>query len=175
VIIVLMGPAGAGKSTVGAALAAALQWPFIDADDLHPQANLDRMRRGIALTDRDRAPWLARVHDRIDEMSRPSTRLGAGRGSAVLACSALRAGHRAVIANGVPDVRWVLLDAPVSVLAERLRTRRGHFAGPELLPSQLDALEPPPDAVIIAADQPVPAIVEQILGVLRLEARAPQT
>jgi gluconokinase len=112
------------------------------------------MRRGIALTDEDRAPWLARVHDRIEQVSR--------RSHAVLACSALTPRYRAVIAKDLPAVHWVLLDAPESLLAERLRTRSGHFAGPELLPTQLATLEPPADALVIRADQPVRAIVEEI-------------
>jgi gluconokinase len=160
VIVVLMGVAGAGKSTVGAALAAALDWPFVDADDFHSGANVDKMRRGVPLTDDDRAPWLARVHDRIAETAR--------RGNAVLACSALRPAYREAIADGIGDVRWVLLEASEAVLARRLLTRTGHFAGPELLPTQLATLEPPADALVIRANQPVPAIVQELRRALGL-------
>ncbi len=69
-IVIIMGAAGAGKTTVGRALAEALGWRFIDADDLHPPSNIDKIRSGIALTDEDRAPWLARTHDAILRASR---------------------------------------------------------------------------------------------------------
>ena len=97
-IVILMGASGAGKTTVGRALAAATGWPFYDADDLHPAANVDKIRQGTPLTDADRTPWLAQVRGLIAEVS--------GRGeSAVIGCSALRESYRRVLAEHVPDVR----------------------------------------------------------------------
>jgi gluconokinase len=159
VIVILMGPAGSGKTTVGTALARRLGWPFLDADDLHTSDNIATMRDGIGLTDSDRGPWLARVNAHVRDMARVH-------GNGVLACSALRGTYRDIIAKGVPDVRWVRLEADAPLLTERLRARTGHFAGAALVPGQLAALEPPEDAVTVSAAAPVEAIVDQIRAAL---------
>ena len=112
-IIVLMGAAGAGKTTVGRALADAVRWPFFDADDFHDTANIERMRAGVGLTDQDRAPWLARIHEvMVDVASRG--------GDAVVACSALKQTYRDALADGVPDVRWVYLRGRADLLRDRV-------------------------------------------------------
>ena len=131
-----MGVAGAGKSTVGAALADALGWTFIDADDFHTAENIERIRSGVGLTDEDRAPWLARVRDAMlaaVEASRP----------AVVACSALKHRYRYALAHGIADVHFVYLRASEALLRYRLATRPGHFAGPAIAAAQAHALEPP--------------------------------
>jgi gluconokinase len=148
VTVVVMGPAGAGKTTVGRALAAALDWPFLDADDLHSPENVARMAGGTPLTDADRAPWLARVHDAV-------AHLASHGGHAVVACSALRQAYRDQIARGIADVRWVYLSASPDLLARRLAEREGHFAGPAILPGQLADLEPPREAIVVPAALPV--------------------
>lgn len=154
-IIVLMGPAGAGKTTVGRALANATGWPFIDADDLHTAANVEKMRRGQSLDDRDRQPWLDRLRALIVDFT-------VRRADAVLACSALRERYRQTLTHGIPGVTFVLLDADRSTLERRLRTRQGHFAGVALLNGQLATMEVPSDAVIVSAAMPVAAIVAQV-------------
>jgi len=154
-IVIIMGAAGAGKTTVGRALAEALGWRFIDADDLHPPSNIDKIRSGIALTDEDRAPWLARTHDAILRASRE-------RADLVLACSALRRDYRATLADGITDVRWVFLDGDAELLAGRLRNRPGHFAGPAIVSSQLETLERPRDALTLHAGLPVDELIEAI-------------
>ena len=154
-IVIIMGAAGAGKTTVGRALAEALGWRFIDADDLHPPSNIDKIRSGIALTDEDRAPWLARTHDAILRASGEQADL-------VLACSALRQDYRVTLADRIADVRWVFLDADAELLAARLRNRPGHFAGPAIVGSQLETLERPRDALTLDAGLPVDALVEAI-------------
>jgi len=154
-IVIIMGAAGAGKTTVGRALAEALGWRFIDADDLHPPSNIDKIRSGIALTDEDRAPWLARTHDAILRASRE-------RADLVLACSALRRDYRATLADGITDVRWVFLDGDAELLAGRLRNRPGHFAGPAIVSSQLETLERPRDALTLHAGPPVDELIEAI-------------
>jgi gluconokinase len=136
VIIVIMGPAGAGKTTVGRALAAAVGWPFIEADDLHPPENVAKMREGIGLTHVDRMPWLSAVRQEIE-------RVIAGGASAVVACSALTTEYRAILSAGLENVRFVYLRASEQLLHDRLRTRTGHFAGTALLPSQLATLQDP--------------------------------
>lgn len=166
-IVVLMGAAGAGKTTVGKALANALGWTFVDADDLHPVSNVEKIRSGVPLTDADRAPWLARTHEAMTTLARD-------RKNAVVACSALRERYRAMLAQDVPELRWVFLQADRSVLSARLHAREGHFAGPEILDSQLRELEPPHRVLTLAAELPVMTLVERICTELDLRpARQP--
>lgn len=154
--VVVMGVAGAGKTTVGRALAESLGWLFLEADDLHPDANRAKMARGEGLTDEDREPWLAALEARLE----------AHRGeSLVLACSALRESHRARLARA-RAVRFVYLDVPPEVLRERLARRRGHYAGISLLPSQLATLEPPADAIRVDGTRPVGELVATLRGAL---------
>jgi gluconokinase len=157
-VIVLMGVAGSGKTTVGVALAEALGAGFVDADALHAPEAVAKMARGEGLDEADRAPWIARivgvVRDALSEQR-----------DLVVACSALRAAHRAAIADD-PRVRLVHLRAPEAVLRERLARRTGHFAGPELLDSQLAALEPPERALDLDATAPPEQLVGRILRAL---------
>jgi gluconokinase len=156
VIVILMGAAGAGKSTIGAVLAASLGWPFLDADDFHTATNVEQMRRGIGLTDDQRGPWLARVRQAmLDQIANGQ--------SAVVACSALKRRFRQLLTAGVADVRFVHLQADEALLRTRLSTRRGHFAGPALAASQLHDLETPElDAVIVDASLPPGILVSRI-------------
>lgn len=163
-IIILMGPAGAGKTTVGQALAAAAGWSFHDADALHPLENVAKMSRGIPLTDVDRQPWLARVRQLMIDVA-------ARHGDAVLACSALKARYRTHLVEGISDVRFVMLAADPALLRARLATRRGHFASTALLESQLLDLEVPEHALTVSAAQPVPSIVGEICAAFELRCR----
>ena len=153
--IILMGPSGSGKTTVGRALAAATGWPFIDADDLHPPANVEKIRQGIPLTDDDRAPWLARVRAAIGRTVQQESH-------ALVACSALRDRYRRALADGLQDVRWVLLAASPAELQRRLEQRRGHFAGTAILADQLRTLEAPREALIVETERPVEEIVRDV-------------
>ena len=151
-----MGVSGVGKTTIGERLAAVLGWPFYDADDLHPPANVEKMRRGMALTDDDRVPWLARVRSLIHDRERE------GR-SAVIACSALKQSYREYLAEGSRDVRFVHLAGDFSLIERRLRARVGHFMSPALLASQFAALEEP-EGVLRVDVSPTPAeIVAEIV------------
>jgi gluconokinase len=132
-LIVVMGVSGCGKSTVGAALADRLRVPFQDADDLHPAANIDKMARGIPLTDEDRAPWLAAVGRELAQSE--TTGL-------VIACSALRAIYRDILRTHAADVFFVHLAVTKNVLAARMVVRSEHFMPLSLLESQLATLEP---------------------------------
>jgi gluconokinase len=155
-IIVLMGASGAGKSTVGRALAVALGWDFVEADDFHPAGNVEKMRRGDELSDADRAPWLIAINAALAAAD-------ARRASVVVACSALKAQYRAMLSRGLPDVRFVYLKAGAELLRQRLATRTGHFAGPALVATQLATLqEPQDDALTIDAADPVDEIVAKI-------------
>lgn len=132
-LVVVMGVAGCGKTTVGRALAQALGVPFVDADDLHPPANVDRMRRGLPLDDELRRPWLDAVHARL---------AAAAPQGLVVACSALKRAYRARLAQGLPALRFFHLHADRDTLAQRLQQRAGHFFAPHLLDDQLATLEP---------------------------------
>lgn len=145
-IIVVIGVTGAGKSTVGEALAKRLGWRFIEADDFHLEASWKKLERGEALTDADRAPWLARLKAEL-------AKVAASGESAVLACSALKQAYRdalkpANIAAG--ELRFVYLNADPALTAQRLEHRSGHRASPRLLQSQLAALEEPRDALRVS-------------------------
>ena len=115
-----MGVSGSGKTTIGEAIASRTGWPFMDADLLHPQANIDKMEAGIPLTDADRRPWLDLVADWIGDQHK------AGQ-PGVIACSALRRSYRDLLREADPDLRIVYLHADREALAERLRHREGHF------------------------------------------------
>src|SRR5947209_887941 len=121
-----MGAAGAGKSTVGAALSRALGWRFVEGDDYHSAGNIAKMRSGVPLTDADRAPWLAAVHAVIAAAIDR-------RESLVVACSALQERYRNALRAGRRHVRFVYLKADEATLRERLIVRTGHFAGPALV------------------------------------------
>lgn len=134
--VIVMGVSGVGKTTIAVALAERLGWPFIEADDLHPAANVARMKAGIPLTDEDRAPWLDAIAARIEAWRTEGS-------DGVIACSALRHAYRDRLAEGHQDVRFIHLSAPREVVLERMKGRRGHFMPPALLDSQYAALEPP--------------------------------
>jgi gluconokinase len=144
VVIIMMGAAGAGKTTVGTALAAELGWPFVDADDHHPPHNVEKMRAGVPLTDADRAPWIASLAQRV-------ARAIERREPAVLACSALKEGYRRALRDDLRGVRFVYLAASEAILTARLAHRRGHFMPASLVASQLADLEQPADALTIDA------------------------
>ena len=156
-IVIVIGVTGSGKSTVGRAVATRLGWRFHDADDLHSPENVARMRQNIPLTDEQRRPWLLRVRAIVDQAV-------LDRSGEVIACSALKALYRDMIAGGVSGVRFVHLTGAPSLLRERIEHRAGHFAGAGLLESQLQALEPPRDALTIDVQLPVDAIVDTIVG-----------
>jgi carbohydrate kinase (thermoresistant glucokinase family) len=135
-LVVVMGVAGVGKTTVGELVAEELGLPFHDADAFHSKENRRKMAAGIALTDEDREPWLRDLARRMGEWE--------GTGGAVVACSALRARHRELLSRAAPGhVRFVFLDADEETIRSRLATRKGHYMPPRLLDSQLATLEPP--------------------------------
>jgi gluconokinase len=158
-IVVLMGVCGSGKTTVGRALAASLQWHFLDADEFHPPANVAKMARGTPLSDDDRWPWFDRV---VVELRRCNT---AGT-PVVVACSALKQAYRDRLAQG-GDVRFAYLKGDVATIEPRLAGRTGHFMPPSLLASQLATLEEPTAAIVVDVRQPVAAQVDAIARALQ--------
>lgn len=157
-LIVVMGVTGAGKTTIGRRLATALGVPFFDADDAHSADAKDKMRAGIPLTESDRVPWLERLNATLREHEPTGL---------VLACSALTADARRRLTDGVPGVRFVFLTGDPALIHGRIAGRSAHFAGPELLPSQLDTLEPPADAVIVDVAAPPDEVTDRALEGLR--------
>ncbi len=159
-----MGVSGSGKTTVATGLAARLGWPFQEGDDLHPQANRDKMHAGIPLDDSDRAPWLAAVAAWID------ARLRAGE-HGIITCSALKRSYRTRIAGDRPGVCLVYLHASQATLQARLDARHHEFMPPTLLDSQLATLEEPgaDEAVIaIEVDGTPDGLVNKILAAIKV-------
>lgn len=153
--MIVMGAAGAGKTTVGQALAGTLRWRFVEGDEYHSVEAVAKMRGGQPLTDADRRPWLAALHAVVEAAV-------VRREPLVLTCSALHERYREVLRGTLRGVRFVYLKADAATLRERLTKRTGHFAGPALVVSQLAALEEPRDAITIDATRPVEDIVAAV-------------
>jgi carbohydrate kinase (thermoresistant glucokinase family) len=161
-IVVVMGVAGAGKSTVGAALAEALGCAFADADEFHPPANIAKMRAGTPLTDADRQSWLAAIAARIDEWR------AAGK-SGVIACSALKRAYRRIVIGDRPEVRLAYLKGDPALIRQRLKTRQHHFMPASLLDSQFETLEEPgleERPIVVDAAQSAPDLAAEIRATL---------
>lgn len=153
-VVIIMGVSGCGKSTVGAALAQARGWRYLDADDFHPAANKAKMQAGTALTDEDRRGWLDALAEQITDHQAKGLDL-------VLACSALKEAYRERLRRA-SHYLLVYLAGTREVLAERLAGRTGHFMNPGLLDSQLATLEEPVDALQVSVSLPVDEIIRRI-------------
>jgi gluconokinase len=163
--VIVMGVSGSGKTSVSTVLAEQLGFAMIEADDYHPEANVDKMAAGIPLTDADRAPWLedlaqliAGYHDR-------------GEGT-VLACSALRRRYRDVLRSRVPPAEsfMILLEVDPDTLRERMARRKGHYMPVSLLESQLATLEPlgtDERGATVDANGPLGGVIDQALAAVR--------
>ena len=157
-----MGVSGAGKTLIASRLAAALGIPYVEGDEYHPAANVAKMAGGIPLNDTDRAGWLDALAATIADARRENRGL-------VLAASVLKREYRDRLRTADPELRFILLEAPKAVLADRLEHRRGHYMPPSLLDSQLAILEVPAKderAWIVDNDRPPDAIVAEILALI---------
>ncbi len=158
-ILVIMGVSGSGKTTIGKMLAERLNWDFEEGDELHPAANVKKMHAGIALSDKDRKPWLEAIRSWIDmqgQKGRP----------AIIACSALKRTYRDFLGKDRPQVHFIYLSGSRELIAQRLAKRRGHFMPAKLLDSQFLALEEPgADKSSTRVDIALPpgAIVDEIM------------
>lgn len=157
VIVLLMGPAGSGKTTVGKLLAAQLSWEFADGDDFHPPANIAKMSQGTPLTDQDRLPWLQSIRNAMQQWQAHGK-------SAVVACSALKCSYRDLLGIGsnAKDIKLVYLKGTYDLLLERLHSRTGHYMKEQMLTSQLADLEEPTDAFTIDISDSPEQIVSEI-------------
>lgn len=159
-IVIVMGTTASGKTTIGSLLAERLGWEFVDGDDFHPAANVEKMKHGIPLTDADREPWLRALHDKIVQWS-------AEERDVVLACSALKQSYRDEL-RATRDVRFVYLKGSYELFSQRVLARKGHFAKQDLLASQFAALEEPTDAITVDAAPSPEQIVEEVRAQLGL-------
>jgi gluconokinase len=151
-IVLVMGVAGVGKTTIGEALARALGARFIDADDYHPPENVAKMKAGIPLDDADRWQWLHRLNEELKKQQR-----------AVLACSALKESYRQRLARDLEGFRIVYLHGSAELIRERMKARRHRYMPPALLDSQLATLEPPTDAIAVDVAAPLEKSVATIV------------
>lgn len=157
-IVILMGVTASGKTTTGLELVKLTGWKYAEGDDYHSEANRRKMKSGTPLNDDDRAPWLATLHQVILDWFHENE-------SGVLTCSALKQAYRDILVADLPReaYRFVLLEAPLKVLQERIAHRTGHFMPPALLDSQLKTLELPKDAIHMEVIEPPGAIAQKIL------------
>jgi gluconokinase len=153
-IVLIMGPTGSGKTTIGSLLAQQLGWMFADGDSFHSAANVQKMSHGIPLDDADRDPWLKSIHDAM-------VRWVAEGQNVVLACSALKRTYREKLYNG-PEVRLVYLKGSYDLISRRLASRHGHFAGESILADQFAILEEPENAIVVDAGSSPEEIVAEI-------------
>lgn len=161
--VVVMGVSGTGKSTIAAGLAGLLGYAFLEGDLLHPPANIEKMTRGVALTDADRWPWLQAIALHLAESARRGI-------STVATCSALKRAYRDVIREAAPDTFFLHLSAPFEVLEERIQSRAGHFMPPSLLQSQVSVLEPLGDdesGAVVDVSGPSAAVVAAAAELIR--------
>jgi gluconokinase len=160
-IIIVMGVSGSGKTTVGSLLAGELGWDFYDADDFHSDSNRKKMERGIPLTDQDRAEWLLSLRNLLIQNAFSNR-------SVVLACSALKALYRQSLRIEGTLVHFVYLKGTYAEIESRMRKRKGHYMGAEMLASQFEILEEPKNALVIEVTQPRSEIVEAIRKGLKI-------
>ncbi len=163
-ILYIMGVSGSGKSTIGNKLSEALQLPFFDGDDFHPDANIQKMSAGSPLNETDRKPWLKLLNKlAIKELQNKG---------AVIACSALKESYREVLSNKIEsEVKWIFLDGDIALILNRLKNRSSHFMPASLLQSQFDSLERPKSAITISIRNNPGTIIEEIIKKLKMKER----
>lgn len=161
--IILMGVSGSGKSTIGALVARKIQAKFIDGDDLQPRANIQKMARGQALNDDDRAPWLQRLNDVAYSLNRKNE-------TGIIVCSALKRCYRELLRQDNENMVFIYLKGSFDVILPRLKARSGHFMPIDLLRSQFETLEEPAtdeqDVICVDIDSDIAGVVNRCVAAL---------
>lgn len=163
-VIVLIGPMGCGKTTIGKQLAEKLSWTFEDGDDFHPQSNVDKMKSGTPLDDADRLPWLNILHERTVKATVDSRSL-------IIACSALKKSYRDILGIDQKKVFSVYLKGSPELLQDRINARSHHFMSKQLLDSQLETLEVPKTGISVDISSSPDEITDQIINLLSIEVQ----
>ena len=157
----MFGVSGCGKTTIGIELAKELGIPFYDADDFHPESNIQKMSKGTPLNDEDRQPWLEIISGQINVWKKNE--------GAVIACSALKENYRKILeSENEKIVKWIFLDGSYSLIAKRMESRKNHFFKPSMLKSQFQALEKPNKGISIDIDNSIPNVITEIKSKLML-------
>ncbi|WP_439257824.1 gluconokinase [Lonepinella sp. BR2271] len=160
---ILMGVSSTGKTSVGTAVANKLGLKLIDGDDLHPRANIIKMRQGHPLNDEDRLPWLERIRDAAFSLEQKSEK-------GIIVCSALKKKYRDLIRDGNGNVKFLFLHGSFALILERMKQRKGHFMKEEMLKSQFDTLEIPqadePDVIAVDIEGSFDEVVERCVRAL---------
>ena len=154
-IVIVMGVSGCGKTTIGQLLADRLGFPFLDADEFHPPANVAKMAAGTPLTDTDRQPWLEFLNGKLRAQK-----------NAVLACSALKESYRQILSKGLADCRFVHLRGSIELIRSRLAERKHRYMPASLLDSQFATLEAPVGALVVDVAQPPARCIEDVVAAL---------
>lgn len=158
-VYVVMGVSGSGKSTVGKLLAEKMELAFYDADDYHPQENIDKMASGKPLNDQDRQGWLLRLNELI---------LNNEPEGLVLACSALKEAYRRTMASGLKkEPTWIYLSGSYEEILNRIRARSEHFMPSTLLKSQFETLEIPDYAIVQSINKAPSEIIEDLQNLIQ--------
>ena len=159
--LILIGVSGSGKTTIGKKLATCLGWDFYDADDYHPPANIDKMTHGVPLTDDDRAPWLYKLQQLIENNIKENK-------PGILACSALKKSYRQTLTAGYDGIKIVYLKGDYDLILSRMGNRSGHYMKSNMLESQFNILEEPQNALLVNIDQSIDQIVKFIVHSLAI-------
>jgi gluconokinase len=157
IALVIMGVSGCGKTSIGQALSERLGWSFYDGDDFHSPENVSKMSNGMPLNDDDRTNWLKTLHELISEKLRAGENL-------ILACSALKKKYRHQLRLGNEGLVFVYLNGDFELIWSRMQTRNDHYMKPEMLISQFNTLENPSNALVVNIDQPIEAIIQEIIN-----------
>ncbi|WP_298555919.1 gluconokinase, GntK/IdnK-type [uncultured Algibacter sp.] len=160
-VIVVMGVSGSGKTTISKKLSERIEVPYFDADDFHPESNIDKMASGKALNDEDRRPWLEELAENIS--------VWANEKGAVLACSALKESYRVLLSLKYKSIIWVYLSGHKALIKDRIEKRQGHFMSSDLLNAQFRDLEIPNKAVVINISKSPEDIINTIISKLKDE------
>ncbi len=154
-VVIPMGVAGCGKTTVGKMLSERLGWKYFEGDEYHPKENVEKMSNGIPLNDDDRMPWLLKLRSIIEDSLAYNENI-------VLTCSALKESYRKILKLN-EQVKFVYLKGSYALIESRMKLRKDHFMKPGMLKSQFEALEEPADAILINIDQPLKKIIDKVL------------